>query len=294
MISIIIQVDKQLSTLPRLLQTIWNQQPHNLEHEVIIASALPSSLSEIERLNEIHDGNPILTHQLVKNAYGAEAHNECLALTKGSRFICLKEDNRLAPDFLRTIERHLLQNEHADIIYSDHLNMTLPNARCKAGYKSLADFSPELLRTTNTLGPSTLVRKEVWDTAAFRKNAIYEKWDFWIQATLHDFHFQHVPACLVSQEKSPPSFRERAEDGRGKAMLVINNHSFFHMHTLRWAMAHLRGDGWAGPWAFERIPNALEVTQMMHDHTRQRLPRAGFGGQKEMDFPDDTSITSSI
>lgn len=294
LLSIIIHVDKQMPTLPRLLQTIRNQHPHGLDYEIIIGASDSETIVELEQWNRINGDSTIRTCLIENGCCPAEAKNQCLLRSRGTCFTCLAQDNRLAPDYMRSMEQHLTKTDSSDILYSDHLHMPPPEVRSTSGYASLPDFNTDMLRRTNILGPAVLVRKKIWEAVQFRPNAIYEEWDLWIQAALLEFRFTHISECLVSGAARSPGFRERAEDGRGKALLVINNHAFFHMHTVRWAMAYLRGDQWAGPWAFRRVPSSLEVTQMMHDHCVQKMGGSGLRERAFQEFSPTESNTEAI
>jgi hypothetical protein len=294
LLSIIIYVDEQMPTLPRLLQTIRNQHPHGLDYEIIIGTSDSKVIAELQQWNTINGDNTIYTCLIENGTCTAEAKNQCLLKARGSCFTCLTQDNRLSPDYMRSMEQLITDTNPPDIIYPDHLRMPPPEIRSTSGYASLPDFNADMLRRSNILGPAVLVRKRVWEAAHFRSNAIYHEWDLWIQATLLEFSFAHIQECLVSGEVNTPGFRQRAEDGRGKALLVINNHAFFHMHTVRWAMAYLRGDQWASPWAFMRIPTSLEVTQMMHDHCVQKMGGNRLQEQAFQDFQDEGSTTEAI
>jgi len=54
-------------------------------------------------------------------------------------------------------------------------------------------------------------------------------------------------------------------------MIVINNQSFFHVHTVRWALAYLRGEAWAQAYNFMVIPSAMDVTRMVHESAMKQM-----------------------
>jgi hypothetical protein len=112
-----------------------------------------------------------------------------------------------------------------------------------------------------------MIRRELFQrTDGFRDNTFYRDWDLWVQAAYAGGIFHHVAYPLSSCEHHKVSFKERAEDGRCKAIIVINNQGFFHEHTVRWALSYLRGDGWAEAYGFMTIPGPMDVTRMLHDH----------------------------
>lgn len=273
-VSIIINLTERDARLPRLLQSILRQEEQVGHVEILIAA--PESLP----VNDLTVWDTILEHGSVRIAplpsdmTAGEAKNRTISLATGSHILCLRPDYRLDPQYFSTILPRLEASPEISIVYADYIRLPQKYSQntVKSGYVPLPDFSHELLRTGNILGPAVLFKNEVWqESEGFRDNTVYSEWDFWIQAALRGYEFSHVSYPLSSCEHRATSFRERAEDAGGKALVVINNQGYFHMHTVRWALAFLRGDAWASSWAFMRLPGPMDVTKMMFEHNIQRM-----------------------
>ena len=199
------------------------------------------------------------------------ARNTAAAAANGDLLLFLRPDYRLDSKYLTTTLSVLADHPETDIVYTDYIRLASKNnGTTHSGMVQLPHFSENLLQSRNFLGPAVLLTRNAWEsTQGFRDNTVYRDWDIWVQAALSGNNFFHVNYPLASCEHRKITFRERAEDGRCKAMIVINNLSYYHAHTVRWALSYLRGDSWAEAYSFMTIPGPMDVTKMMHDFNMQ-------------------------
>lgn len=288
-VSIIIQLTEHDARLPRLLHSLAQQKKQVDRAEILIAAPEDLPVRDIVLWNDIlHDGSIRITPLPPGTAPG-ESANKTIRSSTGSYLLCLRPDYRVDPNFFSTVLQTMADNPDIDVAYPDYIRLPYKgNRSVKNGYTPLPDFSHDLLRTGNFLGPAVMFRREVWDASdGFRDNTTYSQWDFWVQAALRGFGFEHIPYPLASCDHRPVTFRERAEDARNKAMIVVNNQAYFHLHTVRWALAHLRGDAWAASWDFMHLPGPVDVSKMMFEHNVRRM-RGGAMTQKAVKtFPGD-------
>ena len=271
-VSILVSDLETHESLPRMLQSIARQSEGLDRTEIIIvgngghASSSESIWSAITGLDTVSLLN------VDKDASLAQARNAAAASANGDFFIFMRPDDRLDPKYLTTAFSVFSDYPDADVMYADYTRLAAKQTNTRPGMIQLADFDHTVLQTRNTLGPAVMMRRAAFEqTEGFRDTTVYRDWDMWVQLANWDTGFYHVNYPLASCEHTKVSFRERAEDGRYKAMIVINNPAFFHEHTLRWALAYLRGESWAQAFSFMVIPSAMEVTRMLHDHNMKLM-----------------------
>ncbi len=273
LVSIIISDLENHPSLHRLLQSISRQSTGLDQIEIIIAGAgnhpasSPSLWTAITGIDNIHLEN------IDNSATPAIARNTAANTANGELFLFLRPDYRLDSKYMTTAFSVFSDHPDTDIMYTDYIRLgPKGNGSTQTGMVQLPHFNHESLQARNILGPAVLLTRKAWEsTHGFRSNTIYRDWDLWIQAVLAEKQFYHVNYPLASCEHRRITFRERAEDGRCKAMVVINNQAYFHMHTVRWALSYLRGDSWAEAYKFMTIPDSMAVSKMMHDFTMKQM-----------------------
>lgn len=272
-VSIIVSDLETHPSLPRLLQSVARQSTGLDRSEIIIVGNgvhSPSSESIWAAITGMDNIRLILTDSEMSTAY---ARNLGAQNSQGDHLLFLRPDYRLDPKYMTTALSVFSDYPEADVMYTDYIRLAPKNnSSIRPGMIQLPDFDETLLQTRNILGPAVMMRREAFDrTEGFKGNTIYREWDMWVQAANTGSAFYHVEYPLASCEHTKISFKERAEDGRCKAMIVINNQSYFHEHTVRWALAYLRGDPWAQANSFMIIPSAVDVTRMMHEFNMKKM-----------------------
>ncbi|CCH47364.1 glycosyltransferase [Pseudodesulfovibrio piezophilus] len=253
--------------LPRLLQSIARQSTGLEMVEILIvieegnstvSNSIWSAIAGIEAIHLI---------PAPKTLSPSEARNLAAQSAQGDLILFVRSDYRLDPKYLTTVLSVYESSPEADIVYTDYIRLAPRKASSiRPGMVQLPDFDESLLQSRNILGPAVSMRREAFErTDGFKNNTIYRDWEMWIQAANTGSRFFHINYPLASCEHVKISFRERAEDGRCKAMIVINNQAFFHIHTVKWALSYLRGESWAQAAHFMVIPTAVEVSRMIHE-----------------------------
>lgn len=271
-ISIIVSDLETHRSLPRMLQSIARQSEGLDRVQVVVAGSggHPDSAESLWRAITGIDDIHLLT--MDSDASVAQARNRAVEYSDGDFLIFLRPDYRLDPKYLTTALSVFGENPDADVMYADYIRLAPKKSGDRPGMIQLVDFDETLLQSRNILGPAVMVRREAFDrTEGFRDNTFYRDWDLWVQLSVTDSGFYHVDYPLASCEHQKISFRERAEDGRCKAMIVINNQSYFHVHTIRWALSYLRGDSWAQAFNYMNIPGAMDVTRMMTEYNMKQM-----------------------
>ena len=238
-VSIIVSDLETHPSLPRLLQSISRQSTGLDQIEIIIAGNGNHPPSSCSLWTDITDIENIRLENLEESATPATARNAAAAAANGDFLLFLRPDYRLDSKYLTTIFSVLANHPEADIVYTDYIRLAAKKGNTThPGMVQLPHFNEALLQSRSFLGPAVLLTKNAWEsTQGFRDNTIYRDWDLWVQAALAGNEFFHVNYPLASCEHRKITFRERAEDGRCKAMIVINNQAYYHMHTVRWALS---------------------------------------------------------
>lgn len=267
-VSILVSDLETHPSMPRLLQSLARQSTGLNAAEIVIAGIETDGPSPLGIWTAITGTSNIRFISIDDEASPAQTRNLIASNASGDYLLFLRPDYRLDPKYMTTALTVFEDYPEADIMYPDYIRLAPANDRSiTPGMVQLPEFDESLLQTNNILGPAVMMRREVYErTEGFRDNTLYRDWDMWIQAANTGSTFLHVDYPLASCEHAKISFRDRAEDGRNKAMIVINNQSYFHMHTIRWALSYLRGDSWAQAYNFMTLPSAMEVTRMMHDY----------------------------
>ncbi len=271
-VSIIVSDLETHPGLPRLLQSVSRQSAGLSGVEIIVAGNGAHTPSDVNNWKAITDTEDVRLLDCGPDATPASARNKAADMAVGRRLLFLRPDYRLDPKYLTTAESVFTDHPDTDVMYADYIRLAAKNAAARPGMVQLSRFRPALLQARGFLGPGVIMTRRAWEsTEGFREDTAYRDWDLWIQAALAENEFYHVAYPLASCEHRKVSFRERAEDGRCKALIVIRNQGFFHMHTVRWALGYLRGEKWAEAFGFMTIPGPVDVTRMMHEHAMRTM-----------------------
>lgn len=277
------------------MQSISRQSTGLDNMEIIVAGSGKHAHSDLTTWQAITGLEAIQLANLGDSVSPSLARNQGADMASGDFLLFLRPDYRLDPKYLTTAMSVFADHPSTDVMYADYIRLApKKNASGRPGMIQLPPFTDELLQGRNILGPAVLLSRSAWEsTQGFRDNTMYRDWDLWIQAALAGNAFYHVAYPLASCEHRKVSFRERAEDGRYKAMIVINNQGFFNMHTVRWALAYLRGESWAEAFGFMTIPSPMDVTRMMHDHAMKVMGTSAMAEEAIRQFESAPDIAQA-
>jgi len=184
------------------------------------------------------------------------------------------EGARLNPSFLSRLLDSMARTPQSAAGYCAH---TAGNAEGLA-YVRMRPFRSEMLVRRNPIGPAVVIKSQNWDAlGGLRPGLWLAWWDFWLRMALLGGKIAHVPdllaACPVERRLG------LEEEGSAKALLVTHTPGAFEPDVVRWAMARLRGDSWAGPFEPGRIPGPRDVSAMWSGYSPVILPgSAGWQG----------------
>lgn len=284
--SLIITLAEEHVFLPRALQSAAMQNEDSGRAELIVAA--PEPLLESVGVWEVALDMPIKTVPTADEATVSAMRNAAADKAEAPLLSFLHPSHRLDRHYLDEVLDASEDVPEADFIYTDYVRMSQKSGRGASGLMRLAPFDEEAIRRTDVLGPSVVVKKETFDgLERFREDFIYSEWDLHVRAAQSGCAFLHIAYPLLTAVERKIGFRERALDGRGKALVVIANPAYFHGHTLRWALSYLRGEAWAEAWTFRTIPTAVEVSHMLNAHTINQVNRTDAAEEAVRQFADN-------
>lgn len=199
---------------------------------------------------------PVMVPSLLRDSGMFHAQGEFLLL--------LDPREKLMPGALSTMLDRMDGRLHADLVYGGYV-LTRENTSI---LQKPHPFRSEELARENTVGPTAMMRRAVWERCRpLKSNTAYFMWDFWIKAWQAGFSFAHLDKHILSRPLRQNRAREKAaQDGRAKAMVVVNNQGFFDARVVRWALAHLRGNPWAQAFEPGLIPDPRESGALLQGY----------------------------
>lgn len=187
----------------------------------------------------------------------AQALNLAAADGEAGHLALVPEGARLHPQFLSRCLAALKGPAQAQAAFCGH---TAGGADLLSQFRRPA-FRPEQLVRLKAVGPAALIQRTAWDIlCGLRSTLDYALWDFWLRLALAGGRIRQVSELLAScppQRSLPPAL-----DGRAKALLVVHTPGAFEPDVCRWALALLRGEGWAKPFAPGIIPAPRDVAAL--------------------------------
>lgn len=189
---------------------------------------------------------------------------------RGKYFLPLDADDHLDPRYLERCLEALEGPAAPDLVFTG-------SVRSRGGLSRilrLPAYDPDGLRRRNVLGPTAVMGRWVWERCGgYRRNTAYEDWDLWVHAALRGHSFQLVDAPLYYQEEHPANrfLETRKQDGKAKAMIVVNNQGFFAPGVVRWALGLLRGEPWARWYETGVIPEETEVRGLLEAYVKDAV-----------------------
>ncbi|MBI5519336.1 MAG: hypothetical protein HY916_04695 [Desulfovibrio sp.] len=255
----------------RTLASLASQTVGPKRQNVILASSAPEEHADAEAslLRKALGFNSV--EVLDASALPEAKAVNIAALDGGEQTLALApEGARLSPRFLEAC-LHAMRGHHAAASFPLHT----AGSQDAAPLVRLRPFSAEQLTRGNPVGPAVLVRREAWESlGGLRPGARLALWDFWLRLALSGGTGGTGGRIVRVQEllaHCPPLRRLSArEDGEAKALLVAGAPGAFDPDTCRWALALLRGEGWAKPFTPGVIPSAHEIRAM---HAAALRPR---------------------
>lgn len=126
----------------------------------------------------------------------SSTHAEAYRAARGSVIVFLNEGDALAPEALVEVVKRLNEDPEAEIVYSDQDSIDNAGRRVDPFFKP--EWDPELLLSTNILGPFTALRRTLVERAGgFRpERGAGQAYDLLLRATEQTTQVRHVAKVL--------------------------------------------------------------------------------------------------
>ncbi len=157
--------------------------------------------SPVESSKTIPAGTPAAASTSAPDCGGGQDHEAIPAIESRWIFL-LPEGAILAPHALYWFARHVERRSRLAFVYCDHDRVNRNGSRHDPVFKP--DWCPELLRSTNYIGPAAAIRAEVLartlDPTSSSHTPVAGTHDLWLRITeaLHDDQIGHIPAPLLT------------------------------------------------------------------------------------------------
>jgi glycosyltransferase involved in cell wall biosynthesis len=180
--------------------------------------------------------NPQHTIRLLeqKNQGLSSARNAGIAAANGEYILPLDADDILAENALCNLLEICLKSPKPCVAFGAYQmfgteNRIVPSADL---------YSPENIKQSNTIHPSSLYPKSVFDSIGGYKVEMkegYEDWEFWVNCHKHGIPFVGTKAVVVNYRRSQGSMLENAQRYHHKlvAQIVYYNREIYDSDSVK-------------------------------------------------------------
>jgi glycosyltransferase involved in cell wall biosynthesis len=223
-------------------------QSHFLQQA--IDSAIAQSYKNWEII-VVNDGSLDTTSTVAKNAIAANpqhqirlieqanqgismARNTGIAVANGEYIMPLDADDILAPNALICLLEICLKSKVPCIAFGSYQlfgteNRTVP---------SYDLYSPENIKQSNMIHPSSLYHKSVWNLVSGYKAEMkegYEDWEFWVNCHKHSIPFLGTREIVINYRRVHGSRNEKAQQYHHKlvAKIVCYNREIYDIESVK-------------------------------------------------------------
>lgn len=212
-------------------------------------------------LEEYHQKDSRIVYTICeKNGRISGNTNAALKLVTGDYIALLDHDDMLAPEALYEVTKVILENEDADVVYTDEDKFT---DEVKDHYQPAfkPDFHPDFLRACNYITHLFVVKKEIVDKVGeFDPNCDgSQDYDFILRCTEQAKKVYHIPKILYYWRCHP-----------GSVALNPESKSYAYDAAKRALEGHLKRKGVAFDSVCD-IPNTLGIYRVNYTLTKKKV-----------------------
>ncbi|MGB7710056.1 MAG: glycosyltransferase [Microcoleus sp.] len=232
LISVIIPCYNQSHFLPQAVTSVINQTYKNWEIIIINDGSLDTTSTVAKKLIA---ANPQHKIRLVEQANQgiSMARNTGTAAAKGEYIMPLDADDILAANALICLLEICLKSKVPCVAFGSYQlfgteNRTVP---------SYDLYSPENIKQSNMIHPSSLYHKSVLDLVRGYKSEMkegYEDWEFWVNCHKHSIPFLGTREIVVNYRRAHGSMLEKAQQYHHKlvAQIVSYNPELYDIESV--------------------------------------------------------------
>ncbi|MGB8688483.1 MAG: glycosyltransferase family A protein, partial [Microcoleus sp.] len=232
LISVIIPCYNQSHFLPQAVTSVINQTYKNWEIIIVNDGSLDTTSTAAKNLIA---ANPQYRIKLVEqtNQGLSSARNAGIGAAKGEYIMPLDADDILAKNALSDLLEICLKSKVPCVAFGSYQlfgteNRTVP---------SYDLYSPENIKQSNMIHPSSLYHKSVLDLVRGYKSEMkegYEDWEFWVNCHKHSIPFLGTREIVVNYRRAHGSMLEKAQQYHHKlvAQIVSYNPELYDIESV--------------------------------------------------------------
>ena len=240
LISAIVPCYNQSHFLPQAVTSVINQTYKNWEIIIINDGSLDTTSTVAKQLIA---ANPQHKIRLVEQANQglSMARNAGIAAATGEYIIPLDADDILAENALTCLLEICLKSNVPCVAFGSYQMFGTEN-RTVPSYDL---YSPENIKESNMIHPSSLYHKSVLDSVSGYKSEMkegYEDWEFWVNCHKHSIPFFGTREVVVNYRRARGSMLEKAQQYHHKlvAQIVSYNPELYDIERVNIAEKFLK------------------------------------------------------
>ena len=232
LVSVIIPCYNQSHFLLEAVTSVINQTYKNWEIIIVNDGSLDTTSTVAKNLIV---ANPQYQIRLVEqtNQGLSSARNAGIAAAKGEYIMPLDADDTLAENALTDLLEICLKSNVPCVAFGSYQMFGTEN-RIVPSYEL---YSPENIKQSNMIHPSSLYHKSIWDLVSGYKVGMkegYEDWEFWVNCHKHNIPFLGTREVVVNYRRSQGSMLAKAQQYHQKlvAQIVCYNREIYDMESV--------------------------------------------------------------
>jgi SAM-dependent methyltransferase len=163
----------------------------------------------------------------------SSARNAGIAAANGEYIMPLDADDILAENALTDLLEICLKSNVPCVAFGSYQMFGTENRRVP----SYELYSPENIKQSNMIHPSSLYHKSIWDLVSGYKVGMkegYEDWEFWVNCHKHNIPFLGTREVVVNYRRSQGSMLAKAQQYHQKlvAQIVCYNRELYDMESV--------------------------------------------------------------
>jgi SAM-dependent methyltransferase/predicted O-methyltransferase YrrM len=233
LVSVIVPCYNQSHFLPQAVTSAIKQTYKNLEIIIVNDGSLDTTSTVAKNLIA---ANPQHKIRLVEqtNQGLSLARNAGIAAANGEYIMPLDADDILAENALNSLLEICLKSHVPCVAFGSYQMFGTENRIVPSSDL----YSPENIKHSNMIHPSSLYHKSILDLVAGYKIGMkegYEDWEFWVNCHRHNIPFFGTKEVVVNYRRSQGSMLEKAQQHHEKlvAQIVCYNRDIYDIESVK-------------------------------------------------------------
>jgi SAM-dependent methyltransferase len=232
LVSVIIPCYNQSHFLVEAVTSAINQTYKNWEIIIVNDGSLDTTSTLAKNLIVANSQYQIRLVEQTNQGLSS-ARNAGIAAANGEYILPLDADDILAENALTDLLEICLKSNVPCVAFGSYQMFGTEN-RIVPSYEL---YSPENIKQSNMIHPSSLYHKSIWDLVSGYKVGMkegYEDWEFWVNCHKHNIPFLGTRQVVVNYRRSQGSMLAKAQQYHQKlvAQIVCYNRELYDMESV--------------------------------------------------------------